>query len=120
MCRFKVGDYVRIRTWDDMAAEFGIDGDGDITIGSIATNPFETTYFTGGMESLCGHIYKIINDWGFDEISLDICDLDPDAPTSIWDYCIVPEMCELYCPDDGVTDVQIDADRLMSLLRKEG
>lgn len=42
---FKIGDRVRIRQWEDMEKEFGIDLDGDIMTG---------WYFTKGMRHLCG------------------------------------------------------------------
>lgn len=52
---FKVGDLVRIRSWDDMAKEFGVDYNGDITC---------KCYFNHDMRRLCGIEFKIT---GFDE-----------------------------------------------------
>jgi small-conductance mechanosensitive channel len=52
--KFKVGDRVQIREWDDMSAEFGTDG----------TNIEVLFTFTPGMRTLCGHsatIYRIQN-----------------------------------------------------------
>jgi hypothetical protein len=43
----KVGDKVTIRQWDDMAAEYGLDSDGDIN-----ADPF--LLFLRGMERYCG------------------------------------------------------------------
>lgn len=48
---FKVGDKVRIRQWDDMKKEFGVDGDGDIDC--------NTSFFVPEMKSLCGKEFVI-------------------------------------------------------------
>lgn len=47
---FKVGDKVRIRQWDDMVREFGVDGDGDIKT---------SVSFVRSMKSLCGKKAKV-------------------------------------------------------------
>lgn len=47
---FQVGDKVKVREWDDMAAEFGVDEDGDIKC---------PRYFTTGMRPLCGRVATI-------------------------------------------------------------
>ena len=47
---FKVGDRVRIRQWDDMVKEFGVDFTGDIKC---------TRWFTPLMKHLCGRIATI-------------------------------------------------------------
>lgn len=44
--KYKVGDIVRIREWDDMVSEFGIDKVGDINCGS--------SYFVSHMKKYCG------------------------------------------------------------------
>lgn len=51
---FKVGDRVRIRQWDDMEREFGLDSDGDIDC---------RPYFTQLMrdDGLCGRTATIID-----------------------------------------------------------
>lgn len=58
---FKVGDKVRIRQWDDMAEEFGVDEYGDILC---------STKFVEQMKSLCGEeaIIKLI--YGINSIGL--------------------------------------------------
>lgn len=48
----KVGDWVRIRQWDDMEAEYGLDENGRIMI------PLK---FANGMRDFCGHWGKITN-----------------------------------------------------------
>lgn len=48
--KIKVGDRVRIREWDDMAKEFGIDEDGDIKT---------ECFFTKDMKKHCGEIVTI-------------------------------------------------------------
>lgn len=48
--KFNIGDRVKIRQWDDMASEFGVDNDGDIMIiESFVTN----------MAHLCGRTATI-------------------------------------------------------------
>lgn len=47
---FAVGDRVRIRDWDDMASEFGVDEDGEIPCKYI---------FTPAMRDFCGQEYTI-------------------------------------------------------------
>lgn len=42
---FNVGDIVRVREWDDMAREYGVDRDGDINT---------PVYFVKRMRPLCG------------------------------------------------------------------
>ena len=44
--KYKVGDKVKIRSWEDMEKEFGLDSDGDIKTGDID--------FVRGMEHYCG------------------------------------------------------------------
>ena len=50
--KFKVGELVRIRQWDDMEEEFGISGSG-----SVACN----LYFTESMKPLCGKYAEIVS-----------------------------------------------------------
>ena len=46
--KYKVGDKVRVRQWDDMVKEFGVNNNGDIKNG-----------FIGNMKHFCGRIYEI-------------------------------------------------------------
>lgn len=48
--KYKVGDKVRVRAWDDMEKEFGLDGSGDIKC---------RCWFTKQMRDLCGKIVQI-------------------------------------------------------------
>ena len=48
--KYKSGDKVKIRQWDDMALEFGVDDDGDIQM---------PVYFIKEMEQFCGKIVTI-------------------------------------------------------------
>lgn len=50
MSKFKVGDTVMVRYWDDMEREYGLDCDGDINVHLC---------FTRGMQRCCGQISKI-------------------------------------------------------------
>lgn len=58
--QFKPGDRVRIRQWDDMEKEFGLDEDGDIM------TPHET--FVSYMKELCGQEATINEISDFDGI----------------------------------------------------
>lgn len=53
MSRFKVGDLVRVREWDDMAKEFGVN-----LFGNIECRPT----FVDNMKCYCGGVYKILRD----------------------------------------------------------
>lgn len=52
MSKYKVGDKVRVREWDDMVKEFGIDKSGDINC---------RVAFIQEMKGLCGKIVTISN-----------------------------------------------------------
>ena len=58
MGKFKVGDKVRVRQWDDMAKEFGVDSSGAID---------KSPYFIGAMRQYCGQVLTIegINAFGY-------------------------------------------------------
>ena len=73
--KFKVGELVRIRQWDDMAKEFGTDG-----FGSVACRYF----FTKRMKPLCGKYAEItkIRDDGKVELRFFNCD----DSVEIWNY----------------------------------
>lgn len=47
---FQVGDVVRVRSWDDMKAEFGLDYDGNINC---------RFGFTRAMQKMCGKLYHV-------------------------------------------------------------
>lgn len=51
MLKYKIGDKVRVRQWDDMVKEFGVDKFGDIST--------KTGYFTRQMKEFCGCVYEI-------------------------------------------------------------
>ena len=50
---FKAGDKVRIKSWEAMEAEFGLDGDGDIK---------RFPWFVTGMRGLCGSEVTVVSD----------------------------------------------------------
>ncbi len=50
MSKYEVGDELRIREWDDMEAEFGLDEDGDIDI---------SVSFMSDMRYLCGRDFTV-------------------------------------------------------------
>lgn len=47
---FQVGDVVRVRSWDDMKDEFGLDVYGDINC---------RFRFTRAMQKMCGKLYHV-------------------------------------------------------------
>ena len=49
--KYKVGDKVKIRKWDDMVSEFDVDASGDIELPGI--------FFTNEMKKFCGKIVTI-------------------------------------------------------------
>ena len=49
--KFNVGDLVKIRQWDDMKKEFGLDTDDDINC---------SEYFVKNMKPLCGKYAEIV------------------------------------------------------------
>ena len=51
---YKLGDRVRIKTWEKMAEEFGVDEDGDIRMSN-------TFYFNKSIKQYCEKIYVIKN-----------------------------------------------------------
>lgn len=82
--KYKVGDKVKVRKWEDMKKEFTLDSDGDIKLGCYI-------YFVKSMKKYCGksvtiketsiddkyEIYKIEEDahWNWsDDMFEDICD----------------------------------------------
>ena len=54
--KYKIGDKVRIRQWDDMVEEFGVDG-GDILVGGCC--------FVEEMKQYCGKVFEIYDVWSF-------------------------------------------------------
>lgn len=73
---FKVRDRVRIRKWDDMEREFGLDSDGDINC-----RPFFTREMEG--DGLCGRTATIIDIYANGLIELDFDDESGDID---WKY----------------------------------
>lgn len=68
MSKFKVGDTVMVRYWDDMAREYMIDGDGDIGILS------SHSCFTKEMRKHCGktsRVREVYDGFGCVMLSLD-------------------------------------------------
>lgn len=60
----EIGDKLRIREWDDMAEEFGVDECGDI----------ETkVWFTTGMRSSCGKPFTVSERYRFDNAEDELC-----------------------------------------------
>ena len=66
MSKFKVGDTVMVRHWDDMAREYGTCGDDYI-------GPHEDIFFNTDMRKYCGKIAKIEEIGFVGNIVLTIC-----------------------------------------------
>lgn len=73
--KYKVGDKVRVRQWDDMAKESGLNDCGDINNG-----------FTQSMEHFCGRIYEIYKVYNYYYILKD--------ESIVFDWCFTDEMLE--------------------------
>lgn len=87
--RYKVGDKVRVRQWDDMVKEFGSDGE-DIHI--------DGCYFIKEMKQYCGKTYEVYDDMGLHYILK--------TENEVLDWCFKDEMLE------DVSSLQIHADSL--------
>lgn len=81
--KFKRGDRVRIRAWEDMVAEYGVDELGDIDTGYL--------YFAADMKILCGTTATVR---GYDGRDVDLDDWDCDEEIDT-DWCFCEEMLEL-------------------------
>ena len=103
----KAGDRIVIRDWDDMAAEYEIDSDGDICI------PEYDTYFTNNMRKLCGAHGVIDNidddDWIY--LSLDDEELNEFADC----FHFFRPMLRL---EDDIVDIEISEAEFNSLLEE--
>lgn len=77
--KFKVGDRVRIRQWDDMVKEFGLTDHGYIPF----TKTCATT-FTDFMKHLCGRTATIIG-INYDTEKVDL-DFDDNSGDTNWDF----------------------------------
>lgn len=73
--RCKVGDKVRVRQWDDMAKESGLNDCGDINNG-----------FTQSMKHFCGRIYEIYKVYNYYYILKD--------ESIVFNWCFTDEMLE--------------------------
>ena len=87
--KYKVGDKVRVRQWDDMVKEFGSDGE-DI--------PIDGCYFIKEMKQYCGKTYEVYDDMGLHYILK--------TENEVLDWCFKDEMLE------DVSSLQIHADSL--------
>ena len=70
MRKFKVGDRVRVRQWDDMVKEFGTKCEGTVIGGASA--------FSKGMDYLCGHTGTVVSVTSLDTITAGVQSLDID------------------------------------------
>lgn len=87
--KYKVGDKVRVRQWDDMVKEFGSDGE-DIHI--------DGCYFIKEMKQYCGKTYEVYDNMGLHYILK--------TENEVLDWCFKDEMLE------DVSSLQIHADSL--------
>lgn len=79
MSKFKVGDRVRIRSWESMKREFGLDRDGDID---------SPVVFTTGMQEYCGSAATISG------LNGDGVYFEDDSPVGRSSYCYTTDMIE--------------------------
>lgn len=96
--RYKIGDVVKIRSWDSLVEEFGVDGCGDIPVGG---------YFISYMRPSCGNSFKINNitdhrgflhdnrmDFGYTISMIEGESYDNGMGTAIYGYTFTDEMFE--------------------------
>lgn len=97
-----VGDVVRIRSFEDMKSEFGIDEDGDIHGGCSA-------WFYNEMKPLCGKVFTV-SEFEYDEYhsveGIEDCDDGTQWSISAW-------MLEPYNDDK---DIDVASDEELNLL----
>ena len=70
--KFKVGELVRIRQWDDMEKEFGLTMLGSIRCGSIRCRGC----FADGMKYLCGKYAEIVGLYKYGTVELKFFNCD--------------------------------------------
>ena len=106
----KIGDRLRVRQWEDMAAEYGLTGSGfieaEIEREDENGNLLESNEtFTDSMRALCGHTFTVseinrynsfINDYDaeepeFDDWVIEAWMLEPDVGSVDSDEELVPE-----------------------------
>jgi len=107
--RFAAGDTVRIRDWDDMAAEYGVT-DGDIDIGE------NRPWFTRPMRDLCGMVCTVTAIETVERYELvrikELEDSPIDSP-QLWNFC--DEMLEFV--DTHTTEIpESDFDLLIGVM----
>ena len=92
---FKPGDLVRVRDWEELAAQYGVDPEGDINVGSWR-------WFLRKQKYLCGNTF-IVKAAGSEAVLL------AEADTAVWDA-----VCELAMPEaeyelEDITDTEFTA-----------
>ena len=97
------GDRLRIRLWEDMEAEFGLDDDGYI--------PCEL-FFAPEMKCLCGREFTVasINPFGV-IIAVDLYGSDP-----LEDWSVSAGMCEPAVTEDPWSPPDVNPAELFSVL----
>lgn len=85
---FQVGDVVRVRSWDDMKDEFGLDVMGNINCRFC---------FTRDMQKMCGKLYHVskVKQDGFGERRAQVYLEERPMRTDIWEYSWCAGMLEL-------------------------
>jgi len=107
--KFAPGDTVRIRDWDDMAAEYGVT-DGDIDIGE------NRPWFTQPMRQFCGMVCTVtaietVNRYELVRIK-EVGD-DPNDSIRFWNFC--DEMLEFVYSDTLTEISETDFDLLLGV-----
>lgn len=94
----KIGMKVRIRAWEDMVNEFGVDENGDIPI-----KPLECNIFQQNMRYMCGEVCTVLevsteedeeyvylekfsyepHDWGFSAEMLEPVEIEESFPINV-------------------------------------
>ena len=111
--RFKAGDLVRIREWEDMAAEFGIRSVGEERYIDCSAG------FMWDMRHLCGMEFTIVDPREYDGFVDYAWGVDGFQSETVDKWTITADMIELVEDDDG-DDAQEDGAAFLDLISHGG
>jgi len=105
---FEVGDFVQVKSWDEMEEEFGFDETGRIKTPSLR--------FTGAMKHLCGQVFQIreFSEYYGTATLMSVENIEKkDGVPSVW--YITPYMIKPV--EDSGSEVEFDLDSWQTLIQ---
>lgn len=99
-----VGDVLRIRRWEDMEAEFGLDDDGCIKCDREDNGRRGVEYFWFGMRGICGKTFTVAKIHRYDGLVNDYDAEEPEIATEL----IEAWMLEPIAPDEEIEPEEPD------------